>query len=183
MRLPSLVLALLAGVVVAADHTTSESVFTLDGSVVTETPTSVAAPSGEYITYGSTIIVSDDTSTTASGDATATASGNATAVTQTSDSVSLLVGGHGTTTLGNGTANATATSSNLPAPVQNTQPCNNYPEFCDRQYSNITMVAAHNSPFVRPGNAASNQMFDVTSQLNDGIRMCTFPVDHTRMIC
>ncbi|KAJ5811755.1 hypothetical protein N7474_008056 [Penicillium riverlandense] len=180
MRLPSLVLTLLAGVAVAADDTTtsSESVFTMDGSVVTVTPTSVPAPSGEYLTFGSTIIVSNDTSIALSADATATTTGNATLVTQTSDGVTVLVGGHGTTTLGNGTANATATASSSPSasPVQNTQPCNDYPEFCNRQYSNITMVAAHNSPFVRPGNAASNQMFDVTSQLDDGVRMLQFQV-------
>lgn len=184
MRLPLLVLALLAGVAMAADDTTtttsSESVFTSDGSVVTMTPTSVPVPSGEYITYGSTIMVSNDTSIVLSGDATATAAtGNATVVTQTSDGVTVLVGGHGTTTLGNGTANATATASSSPSasPVQNTRPCNDYPEFCNRKYSNITMVTAHNSPFVRQGNAAANQMYDVTSQLDDGIRMCKFVLD------
>jgi hypothetical protein len=40
-----------------------------------------------------------------------------------------------------------------------------------RNYSNITNVAAHNSPFVVPGNAASNQALKVTDQLNDGVRM------------
>ncbi|KAI9678101.1 MAG: hypothetical protein M1817_006045 [Caeruleum heppii] len=53
----------------------------------------------------------------------------------------------------------------------NTQPCNNYPEFCSRKYSNITEVCAHNAMFVRPGNAASNQELPLEDQLNDGIRM------------
>jgi hypothetical protein len=35
-------------------------------------------------------------------------------------------------------------------------------------------VAAHNSPFVRPNNAASNQRLDVIQQLNDGVRMCEY---------
>jgi hypothetical protein len=41
-------------------------------------------------------------------------------------------------------------------------------EFCNWEYSNITMFAAHNSPFIM----ASNQYLDVTTtQLNDGIRL------------
>ncbi|KAL8822050.1 MAG: hypothetical protein Q9223_000042 [Gallowayella weberi] len=35
----------------------------------------------------------------------------------------------------------------------------------------ITEVAAHNSPFVAPNNAAANQALGVIDQLNDGIRM------------
>jgi hypothetical protein len=57
------------------------------------------------------------------------------------------------------------------------QRCNGYIELCDRKYSNITMVAAHNSPFVELANIASNQIYDVVTQLNDGIRMrsCSLP--------
>ena len=66
--------------------------------------------------------------------------------------------------------NATATTPTAAAPV-NTQPCNNYPELCNRKYSNITEVCAHNSPFVRQRNVASNQELTVTQQLDDGIRM------------
>lgn len=72
----------------------------------------------------------------------------------------------------NSTMNGTATSTSSTAPLAtNTTPCNNYAEFCGRKYGNITEVAAHNSPFIRPGNAASNQALDVTTQLNDGIRL------------
>lgn len=68
--------------------------------------------------------------------------------------------------------NGTATSTTSTAPqATNTTPCNNYVEFCNRKYGNITEVAAHNSPFVRAGNAAANQALDVTTQLNDGIRL------------
>jgi hypothetical protein len=82
------------------------------------------------------------------------------------------VGGASTTSTmsGNGTATST-TSSIVPT---NTQPCNNYPELCNRKYSNITEVAAHNSPFAIKNNAGSNQALDVTTQLNDGIRMRTY---------
>jgi hypothetical protein len=53
----------------------------------------------------------------------------------------------------------------------NTQPRNNYLEFCTRRYSNITEVCAHNSPFVRKNDVAANQVIEVTIQLDDGIRM------------
>ncbi|KAK2839163.1 hypothetical protein FQN49_006409 [Arthroderma sp. PD_2] len=66
------------------------------------------------------------------------------------------------------------TQTSLEPLPTNTRPCNGYPEFCARSYSNITQVAAHNSPFVRPGNIASNQELEVVTQLNDGIRMLQF---------
>ncbi|EEQ88075.1 uncharacterized protein BDCG_03195 [Blastomyces dermatitidis ER-3] len=68
----------------------------------------------------------------------------------------------------------------------NTRPCNGYSEFCERKYSNITNVAAHNSPFVRQGNIASNQNLPVTIQLNDGVRGLQFQthlVDGTFRLC
>lgn len=67
--------------------------------------------------------------------------------------------------------NFTSTSTTSSATATNTQACNNHPEFCERSYSNITFIAAHNSPFVSPNNAASNQILPVLDQLNDGIRM------------
>lgn len=148
MRWPSLALALLTGVAIAQDE-------------ITTTPEANLTASS-YQTYSSTI--TDPPS--------ATPTDNQTAVT-TSNSLTVLVGGDDPT-YGNGTmANATVSSSPAAsqAPVVNTQPCNGYPEFCARKYSNITMVAAHNSPFVRKGNVASNQALDVTTQLDDGVRM------------
>lgn len=74
--------------------------------------------------------------------------------------------------------NGTATGDDEP---ENTQPCNNYVEFCERKYGNITEVGAHNSPFVREGSSAANQQLDVITQLNDGIRFLQaqiqFPTD------
>lgn len=78
---------------------------------------------------------------------------------------STIIASNTTTILGN----ATATSSS--AIPTNTQPCNNYVEFCTRKYSNITMITAHNFPFVKQGNAESNQQYGVIDQLNDGVRM------------
>ncbi|KAF2830775.1 PLC-like phosphodiesterase [Ophiobolus disseminans] len=70
-----------------------------------------------------------------------------------------------------GTASAiTAVRSRPPT----TRPCNGYPEFCERKFSNISMVVAHNSPFVKPHNVASNQLYTVVDQLNDGIRGLQF---------
>ncbi|KAI9841794.1 MAG: hypothetical protein M1837_000388 [Sclerophora amabilis] len=64
-----------------------------------------------------------------------------------------------------------ASSTNAAGQTTDTQPCNNFREFCDRSYSNVTEVCAHNSMFDTVGNLASNQEVDVTAQLNDGIRM------------
>lgn len=102
-------------------------------------------PTGPYVSYISKItLTGSNSSTTASGTTTSS----------------------GTLTTG---ANFTQTSTEQPP--KNTQPCNNYVEFCTRKYSNITNVAAHNSPFVRPGNSGSNQQLPVKTQLDDGIRL------------
>lgn len=61
-------------------------------------------------------------------------------------------------------------SGSASTPTTGSATCNGYAEFCDRKYSNVTYVVAHNSPFHIAHNAASNQDFDVTTQLNDGIR-------------
>ena len=104
--------------------------------------------------------------------------------------MTLLQGSVGVTaTIINGTQtlNDTSLAGTSTAPqATNTQPCNGYPEFCDRRYSNITEVAAHNSPFVLQRNAGSNQDFDVITQLDDGIRMLqgqTLKVNGTLHYC
>ena len=108
---------------------------------------------------------------------------------RSSRSVTLLRGGQGafsTTVASNGTSNSTARSTTSSAQPTNTQACNNYPEFCARKYSNITYIAAHNSPFVNPKNAGANQVYGVFAQLNDGIRMLqgqTHFVDNTIYYC
>lgn len=93
--------------------------------------------------------------------------------TSSSTSFTILEGSHQTTVTANSTAtgNITSSSTSTSAKPTNTQPCNNYPELCSRKYSNITEVAAHNSPFVAHNNAAANQALGVIDQLNDGIRM------------
>lgn len=143
-----------------------------------------------YLSYSSTILVPSSTITSASVNgsmvllANSMAAGNASGSSSTGQvtstpAVMLLTGAVRSTSttlngtiIANGTVTTSATSStSTSAQPTNTQPCNNYPQFCARKYSNITEVAAHNSPFVRPGSAASNQELGVIAQLNDGIRM------------
>lgn len=123
--------------------------------------------------------------TLTSGNATITVNANATGlypnattssnsqITRATTSPSLIeIGGSATSTATNGTARASSTSSS--ARPTNTTPCNGHPEFCNRKFSNITNVAAHNAAFVVKNNAASNQNLPILAQLNDGIRMCKF---------
>lgn len=96
------------------------------------------------------------------GNATATGTPSTASSTTTEDPLTEIGGGSSRTRTPTGTS---------PAQPTNTQPCNNYPEFCTRKYSNITEICAHNSPFTRANNAARNQAYGVTTQLNDGVRM------------
>ncbi|KAF2179265.1 PLC-like phosphodiesterase [Zopfia rhizophila CBS 207.26] len=75
---------------------------------------------------------------------------------------------------------ATSGTSSTPRPrlTRNKQPCNGHVEFCNRKFSNVSMVVTHNSPFVVPHNIASNQELYVLQQLHDGIRGLQF---ETRM--
>ncbi|KAI0322183.1 PLC-like phosphodiesterase [Amylostereum chailletii] len=49
--------------------------------------------------------------------------------------------------------------------------CNGSSDLCNRSYGNVTFVGAHDSYAVGVNNAAVNQDYDITQQLNDGIRM------------
>jgi hypothetical protein len=151
----------------------------LTGKNQVSSNTATALPTATYIIYDSTSSVLSTlkpTNASMSGLSTSIAASNgssgATATSTTSASVTYLTGRlQWSSTSINGTALHNATSTSSSVQPTNTQPCNGHPEFCSRKFSNITMVAAHNSPFVRPNNAASNQVLDVTTQLSDGIRM------------
>jgi hypothetical protein len=70
----------------------------------------------------------------------------------------------------NRTSTSTSTTTqNTPAWPSNTQACHNYAELRDQKHSSTTEVCAHNPPFVHPNNAARNQAYSVTQQLNDSI--------------
>ncbi|KAL8674972.1 MAG: hypothetical protein Q9168_000676 [Polycauliona sp. 1 TL-2023] len=147
----------------------STSVLNLGGDVL---------PTGEQVSYQSLNSTRTLYTTSLSGriEVLATTVSNASATSSSvssSSSATLLQGSNQPTPAANATltGNSTSTSTSTSEQPTNTQPCNNYPEFCDRKYSNITQVAAHNSPFVAPSNAASNQALGVVHQLDDGIRM------------
>ncbi|KAK0635591.1 PLC-like phosphodiesterase [Bombardia bombarda] len=123
-------------------------------------------PTNLYKTYSSTITLA--TTTLATG--VSSIESNGTISTSPTGTLTYLTGSATSSMNTNEGANSTtSTTAEVPAPT-NTRPCNNYPEFCDRKYSNITEVGCHNSPFVRAGSAAANQQLDVVSQLNDGVR-------------
>lgn len=136
----------------SATYASYASTITLKGSNTYDTLTEV--PSS--IISGISSILSGNSS---NGKTLLSGSQNATATTSFSE------------TLPSNYSSSSTTSSAMP---ENTQPCNGYAQFCNRKFSNITYVAAHNSPFVQRNNLASNQMLPVETQLNDGIRMLQF---------
>ncbi|KAI1104732.1 PLC-like phosphodiesterase [Jackrogersella minutella] len=161
-------LSLLAAVAggVLGQTTTSDDRTTATDSSATFTE---GTPTGTYESFSSQITLSSGLGSISNG-ASSMASDNITRSTispSTTNTVTFLTGSAASTTTQSG--NFSTTSSALPT-VTNTQPCNNYPEFCARKYSNITYIACHNSPFITPNNLAANQQYDVTSQLNDGVR-------------
>lgn len=130
--------------------------------------TQARTPTGPYETYTSKITLTGERLTTVTGSVTFT--GNVTETTTNAEGQSVvIISGASSVMTATISGNASETSSTAPT-ATNTTPCNNYVEFCDRKYSNVTEVGCHNSPFVRPGNSASNQALDVTTQLNDGVR-------------
>ena len=115
-----------------------------------------------YLSYTngqSTVETSTSTGTRNNTDAQTTRS-------VTSESLTIIGGLTGNATSG------TASSTSTAARATNTVPCNGYPQFCNRKYSNITNVCTHNSAYVVPNNAGSNQKLSILDQLNDGVRMC-----------
>ncbi|KAI8934203.1 hypothetical protein NX059_008952 [Plenodomus lindquistii] len=151
----------LAGLSVAQSSTSaSRSVLTISGSQSLSGGEKVPTPTVPANFQGSTF--STLTGSAQSGQSTLSSNGTA---SSSGDPLTNIGGG-------NGTDSATPTASGTsPAQPSNTQACNNYPEFCNRKYSNITEVCAHNSPYTRENNVARNQQYGVTQQLNDGIRM------------
>jgi len=57
------------------------------------------------------------------------------------------------------------------APQRRATTCNGSPSLCSRSYGNVTFVGAHDSFAVSSTSSAGNQDYDVTQQLNDGVRM------------
>jgi hypothetical protein len=170
---------LLAGAVQAQPHTISTVTSTSGLSISTSGVTEATLPTGSYNSYSSTITVPSSSRISLIGTmpngASSMGTGNVTAAPSPSQTILQgTISNFPTTSTVNGTGtasgNATISQTSTSAQPINTTPCNGYPEFCNRKYSNISMVCAHNSPFNFPGNIASNQELSVTTQLNDGVR-------------
>ena len=125
----------------------------ITGSITGSSEASI--PTGSYESYSSTVTVSTTSGVLGLGSVsnvgTSMATGNVSSSPTTSNVISsssqLLLQGSVTTNLnGTDSSNGAATPTSNSAQPTNTTPCNNYLEFCLRQYSNITEVSAHNSP-------------------------------------
>lgn len=157
----------------SSTRTTTLGSTTLYGTAITTEAIVSVVTSGattETTTLGSSTIYGSETDTK---NGTGSGMGTEAASTTKASSQIILSGKPSSSATGaiNATMSTSGTATSTSAQPTNTQPCNNYPEFCERLYSNITEVSAHNSPFVKLGNAAANQAYDVTTQLNDGIRL------------
>lgn len=148
---------------ISAQETTDDGVLVLTGQgggaggdaptgpPVASTPTSTSGGSKSSTDGSSSVTSSTSSSTT---------------TTTTPPDILTLTGSAATNSL-----NQTRSSTSAGPQPTNKTPCNLHVEFCNRKYSNITQVCAHNSPFIKPNNAAANQAYDVINQLDDGIRM------------
>ncbi|RAH70065.1 PI-PLC domain-containing protein [Aspergillus aculeatinus CBS 121060] len=162
---------------ITSDQTTvssTSSASTGSDILVVVTSASEVVPTGSYLSYTTTITLAQNgslsTTAVASTVTNSTISnGTATAIgtTSTTDTAVQL---SGTRVMTSSSSSSTATATT----AANSQPCNGYAEFCERKYSNITMVTAHNSPFVKKNNVAANQAYPVRTQLEDGVRMVSF---------
>jgi hypothetical protein len=151
---------------VSADTTSSAASSSSTSSTGTNSGTTAISSIAAQLTE----IPTDPRATYPSADVTSTlvSSTNATAgLSSTNQTASSSSSSAAVETLLHGSSVA---PSSLHAPTSGSVQCNGYAEFCDRKYSNVTYVVAHNSPFHKAHNAASNQDFDVTTQLVDGIR-------------
>ena len=141
------------------DLSSTKGLTFIEGTKTQHISEGTAAPTGSYASYKSRITLS-----ASAGNYTSVVTGKDGSAKTTITGVISATGG--STTLA---SNMTATSSSAPK-ATNTRPCNGYVDFCSRRYSNVTVVGCHNSPFVRPGNSASNQDVGVAQQLDDGVR-------------
>jgi hypothetical protein len=149
-------------VVLSASVVFTQSTTVLSGYATASVTGDDVLPTGSqatYLSYSSTLTLPSSPAPPSNGTNTTRPASGISSV----ETITYLAGG-------TNVANVTATSSS--ARPTNTQPCNGHPEFCNRKYSNLTMITAHNFPFARRGNAASNQELGLVDQLNDGIRMC-----------
>ncbi len=157
--------SIITGPAHAQNVETSDDIIMLTGTRSNTAKTSTGPPTGAYQTLSSRITLATTSLPTDLGALTSYTEASSHTLTYLTGSVT---SSSSTSSLASG-SHTTSTSTTPPRPT-NTRPCNNHPALCARKYSNITQVGCHNSPFVRPGSAAANQQYAVTSQLDDGIR-------------
>lgn len=68
-------------------------------------------------------------------------------------------------------ATVLAASLSLLSPVHAASTCNGSPDLCNRSFGNITFVGSHDSYAVGVNNLGANQDQNITTQLDNGIRM------------
>lgn len=68
----------------------------------------------------------------------------------------------------------------LSASAQNSTVCNNAASLCSKSYGNVTLLGAHDSPFLSDSttsySSSGNQYYNSTVQLNNGVRLLTAQV-------
>ncbi|KAI9754679.1 MAG: hypothetical protein M4579_004584 [Chaenotheca gracillima] len=165
---------------------------TLTGSPKTASSASQSVPTGSYVSYTTTVTEPSGSAFTSTGSRSVSGGGSGLVesgsgvTTSTRGSRTIVEGTVPATPSNSASASASGGNSSTLVPPPNIQGCNLFPQFCNRTYSNITEVCAHNSMFDSPGDAASNQELPVTTQLNDGIRMLqgqTHTVNGTLRFC
>ncbi|KAF8140459.1 PLC-like phosphodiesterase [Boletus edulis] len=62
-------------------------------------------------------------------------------------------------------------ASRAQSPPRRATTCNGSPDLCNRSFGNVTFVGAHDSYAVGVNSLATNQDYNITQQMNDGIRM------------
>lgn len=132
-----------SAITLTGSNSASASV-TFDGTNYVAVTTGITyASNGNTITFTSTGTLYSRPTGLSSVIANETGSSTTGNSTSTSATQTILVGGTASSTSGNSTGTASSTTSSVQP--TNTVPCNGYPSFCGRSYSNITHVAAHNS--------------------------------------
>ncbi|KAG5654708.1 hypothetical protein H0H81_007464 [Sphagnurus paluster] len=66
---------------------------------------------------------------------------------------------------------ASAAAVQALVPTRRATVCNGHAELCDRSYGTVSFVGTHDSYAVGVNNLAANQDQNITTQLNDGVRM------------
>ncbi|KAF2480186.1 PLC-like phosphodiesterase [Neohortaea acidophila] len=168
--LPPSILLLLATTIASVTAADTSSI-SYTGTISTLSTYSASAFTGSQYTYPTLSSALPTTLNTNNASSIIIVSSNSPSNATATGSSSKSTTKPSRTTLHGSSHRSTGTATTSAAGPSNTVKCNGWTEFCDRSYSNITYVCAHNSAFVVPNNAGSNQALPLRTQLDDGIRM------------